>query len=948
MATAPTTPIVGRDAELEELSGALGLDAAVPVDAVLLGGDAGIGKTRVVRELVERARGAGFSVLLGHCLDLGANTPSFEPVAEMLAHLPDDVRARLLESQPALRGLMLRSSEAEDPDRLRAEVVSAVARGLEVLAADGPVLLVVEDLHWADASTRHLVRYLLARRFTRPVAVLLTYRSDDLHRRHPLREALAEWSRLPSVRRTELGPLDHVALGALLRSRAASRLSADGMEAIIGRAEGNAFYAEELLDAGLADGSLPEDLADLLLVRVDRLGEAARLVVRAVACAGSSVGDTLLRRVVGDVDLDAALREAVDLKVLVSRGDVLVFRHALLAEAVRDDLLPGERRHVHAAFLTALMDDPTLGTAAERALHAHGAAEPATAFAADVRAAEDARRVGGHDEAAGHLQRALAVGDHAPEGTDLVEVVIETADALLASGRVRTAAALVKDRLGTVTDDADRARLLFSAGQIAYLSGTDADADAASLEALEAADAAPPFLRPRIESLRASALSLMRRDDEALERAERALALAEQHGDDQTTAEAQTTIIKLLARSGADPEKTQRRYSEIAQTARRQGDVNGELRALHHLAFVHLSGGALAEGERVFRETMRRGEETGRAWAPYGFDGRFFTAVTCYLRGAWDETLALRVSTGGTRLARACLEAVALLVAAGRGEQPDAADVEQLRARWDLDVALAVHSGTALIDLAADHVQAGAAHDELLEVLDAVWRESLGPQRLRMGGLLIGRLAHAVPHTATGEHAVMLERAEAALEAARASAAAFPQLGPEGRAWLARVEAEADRFRWLTGIDPPTAEALVDGWQRTTEAFEAFGEVYEQARSATRLAQVLKAQGRTSEAEPLLHEARTIAQRLGARPLLAEISGLSTGGEAADRSAELTPREIEVLSLVAAGRTNGDVAAQLFISPKTASVHVSNILAKLGASGRTEAAAIARRRGLVD
>jgi DNA-binding CsgD family transcriptional regulator len=184
-------------------------------------------------------------------------------------------------------------------------------------------------------------------------------------------------------------------------------------------------------------------------------------------------------------------------------------------------------------------------------------------------------------------------------------------------------------------------------------------------------------------------------------------------------------------------------------------------------------------------------------------------------------------------------------------------------------------------------------------------------------------------------------------------------------AWAARLEAERLRLRWSAGVDAPGHDELVDSWRRAVEAFESFDHRFERARSATRLAAVLAAAGpqHAAEARRLLDDARVAAEALGALPLLAEIdaAGGSVGavgagrrprpGAGADRSsadAELTPREREVLALVATGRSNGEVGRQLFISTKTVSVHVSNILAKLGVSGRTEAAAVARQRGLLD
>jgi DNA-binding NarL/FixJ family response regulator len=185
-------------------------------------------------------------------------------------------------------------------------------------------------------------------------------------------------------------------------------------------------------------------------------------------------------------------------------------------------------------------------------------------------------------------------------------------------------------------------------------------------------------------------------------------------------------------------------------------------------------------------------------------------------------------------------------------------------------------------------------------------------------------------------------------------AASVRHNGPEGRAWASRVAAENARLHWLGGGAASTPEAgLIDAWQEAVDAFAAFGHVYETARSRVRLAAVLRAAGNVAEAKVELEAAREVAERLGAEPLLRELrgqTGYDVGGVrpvVKGESQTLTPREQEVLTLVATGRSNRDIAGQLFISSKTVSVHISNMLAKLEATSRTEAVAVARRRGLL-
>jgi DNA-binding NarL/FixJ family response regulator len=348
---------------------------------------------------------------------------------------------------------------------------------------------------------------------------------------------------------------------------------------------------------------------------------------------------------------------------------------------------------------------------------------------------------------------------------------------------------------------------------------------------------------------------------------------------------------------------------------------------------------------------MRRAAQAGRSWAPYGFDGRVFASVTAYLRGRWD--LVTELSDVGKLnpppLAAATLDAVGLLVAAGRGEPEALATAERIRPLWDQDIVLAIHAGTAAIDLAVDVAAAVAAHDDLVQSLTEDWDSALAPVRLRMAGLVLGRLGSAA------SHAVAAEREEAARVAARVAldvqkvVESRGPFGPEGHAWLSRIEAETARLRWLSGDGGTEPASLVGVWHSAADGFASLGNVFEEARSTTRLAAILQASGEPVEARLLLDTAQRRASQLGAKPLLAEIAAISAPGVARrDRTVDdLTPREREVLAHLVAGRTNGEIAKLLFISPKTASVHVSNILAKLGAATRTEAAAVARRQGLV-
>jgi DNA-binding NarL/FixJ family response regulator len=488
---------------------------------------------------------------------------------------------------------------------------------------------------------------------------------------------------------------------------------------------------------------------------------------------------------------------------------------------------------------------------------------------------------------------------------------------------------------------------LIALGEAAYFADDDDEAVEVSTEALAIIpDEATP-LRAQAEALRGRVAAGLGEADVAAEHAEKALALSQTLDLVEVASDAKTTLARLLTRAGKDPAHAEDQFTDLIAQARAAGDIHGELRGLHQLGFLLYNSGRLAPAERTFRELMARAEATGRSWAPYGLDGQMVVAVICQLDGRWDDVLALRdIDPRAPRFAQTMLDAVALVVLANRGEDIARGELERLRDAWPTDIALAAHAGAGVIDhycLQGDVDAAVEAHTALMEMAARRWRATLMPGRLRLDALLIGGLATAAPSRSATENAEAVERAVELAALCDDVLVDYPALGPEGLAWHRRVHAEVARLRWLSGIDHVPADELERLWHAAYTAFESLGNTFEQARTGVRLAAVLKATGKESDAKPILAAARSTARSLGARPLLEEMRTSGETGAAAD----LTPREREVLGLVSAGRSNGEIAAQLFISTKTASVHVSNILAKLGASSRTEAAAIANRRGLL-
>lgn len=984
----PQRPLVGRGEELAWLVDRLGVAGAPGVDdrvddradverghhAVLLAGDAGVGKTRMLTELRTVAADHGWQVVVGHCLDFGDIALPLLPFTEVVGRFAAEDRALVAEvgaTHPALLRLQAgvdRPAAAGDVDQ--GELFAAVHALLEVAALDRPLLLVVEDTHWADRTTRDLLSYLFTRGFGSRVAVVASYRADDLHRRHPMRRSVAEWVRVPGVARLLLPPLAPDMVRSLVHQLHPDPLDDAAVTTIVERSEGNAFFVEELVGAA-GERTLPEDLADLLLVRLDRLGEAAGRVVRAASVCGRRVSHQLLAAAL-DLDpgtLDRALREAVEAHVLVPTDEAgYAFRHALLAEAVYDDLLPGERVGLHAAVVRALQAGLADGSAAVLARHARAAREVPTALRASVEAGDDAMAVGGPGEAAAHYEAALELlAEPGADDVDVdeVAVVVRAANALVSAGRPQRALDLLGEHLARLPGDAaPAARAELQVGFAATLPYVESreDPTAYTTAALAALPDEPSPLHARALGVHTRALARRRRHEEAREAAARALAMAEALDLPRVTADVMTTLVSL--EDGAGRDEVLSALSDVVARARESDAVDSELRGLYLMGRHHQDRAEFDDARARFRETVARAVETGLPWAPYGLDARFMDAQIGYVLGEWDDVLARTDLSGqhAPRMAEAMAGASRLMVLAGRGEADAARRLfARVRPRWDDDVVIVLTSGSAMIDVHGDAGDVAAAlrcHDETVEELSRLWRTH-AHVRIRLAALAIGQVATAAAARPRSERRGLvaeIERLAAdgrrALQLVREAHEAW---GPEGQAWTARLEAEVLRARWLGGTEEgteaaPDPAALAGAWGAAVTAFDTLGHRFEAARSRVRLAAVLRSAGDVVAARAASDPARAVAHELGAAPLLTELgaagSAPARGRERAE--APLTPREREILVLVAEGRSNGEIGKQLFISTKTVSVHVSNLLGKLGAATRTEAAAVARRRSLLD
>jgi len=996
---------VARDRELGRLRAAFDQAVAGTAVAVLVSGDAGVGKTRLTDELAGLARDKDAVVLTGRCLDAGETGLPYLPFVEAMAQVPD--REQAVAAHPALARLFpdailptgeragsasmsgvgavvagagARSTGRTEQDIGQLQLFDAVHALLTDLAAASCVVLVLEDLHWADGSTRRLLAFLVSRLRDQRLLIVGTYRGDDLHRRHPLRPLLAELVRLPATERLELSPFDEADSRTFVAALAEELLPEVTVREVAGRSEGNAFFAEELLAAYTetytGDGAgLPATLVDVLLSRVERLTEGAQRVIRVASVAGRRVPHATLLEVseLSETELEEALREAVQHHVLVAAVDrgaeVYAFRHALLREAVYGDLLPGERVRLHGAYARRLAGQHgRRGVAAAFAHHSMESHQLPQALAASVEAAQEAKRSGAPIESLHHLERALKLWDAVPAGdrpADLDEGALLRRASWVAGGAGEPERAVafarhavkVADAAGDAETAAMTRRRLASA--LFVVEGKEDEARQVIERAWElAADLPPSCEKAWVLAVYASILRGMREPTEARTFAELAVRDGRMAGEPGVEADALITLGALDEAEGR-VEQSRERLAEAQRLAMTDDAPTVELRARHYLAMNYYEAGELDTAVRVIDEGVERARSTGLTWGTYGFELRALKVVARYARGDWDESEAAAEPPGRrvSSTVSARIAAVGSHVMVSRGKLAEAARLAaDLRSDWHRDYQIGAAMGTASAELA---IWRSRPEEGVAAVRDALeWAERVGGQwmmvGLRLGALGVALCAELAERA--GRRRETEERQAAVTEGERLAAHArdtarygLPRtgaLGPEGRGWLARAEAELSR---LHGASDP------DLWRVAVDAF-GYGAVYEQAVCRWRLGEALLRTDRRDEAVVELRAAAEVAERLAARPLADAVRQLARRGrvalgDGATRRETLdpfTPRERSVLGLVALGRTNRQVGEELYISEKTVSVHLSRIMAKLGATRRTEAVAIAYDKGLLD
>ncbi|MBV9819911.1 MAG: AAA family ATPase [Solirubrobacterales bacterium] len=1005
--------LVGRAAELSELELAV-REATVGRPAlVLLGGDSGVGKTRLVAELEQRLalgedeapsplflRGEGVEQAdgeLAYAPLLSALRPIVRARHPALEELRSASRSQLASILPGLEDAPARDL-AQPDGQLR--LFEALLELIDQLGQTAPLVLALEDMQWADRSTRTFVAFLSHSLRDERAMLLLTYRSDELHRRHPLRPLLSELGRLERTRRIELSPLTRAELYEALTDILGAPPDDPLLTRLFARSEGNPLFTEELLAAGLdGRGAAPQSLRDAFMVRIERLSADAQRAARVVA-VGRALDEPVLAQVTGleRGALQAGLREAVSEQVLVADADGhFAFRHALLREALHDDLLPGERAELHLALAREIErlagesgpkdDESALQWAAEVAGHYAAAGDQPDALRTTVRAADAAGCALAYGEAADFYERALELWPRVPEpeataGLDHVELLAHAARAHGIEGDRGRAEVLLREglrELGPTADPARFARLLGLLSRTLWQLNRGEEAVAAGERALAMLPADDPErARPLLRAWLARMAFLRGRFRQAATDGEAALAGAVEAGDLWAESEILNTL-GMAKVSLQDVDAGVALLRRAIQLARDADDYDRLGTAYSNLADVLSIAGRTGEAVLTAREGLAseaRHQPRNRDWMSLTLSELSFEA------GDWATARRQLEDVPATWLIGTLLMFHGMRraeLALGEGDEETArsalAGIQEPVAASDQPQWIGAYGALAaeLARRRGELTEARRLAQEGLDRIELCTEDTIRIARLSASAVEIeadiAQRARDLREPAVRRDA--LARLRGHLERLEAAAAVG---GPVAEARLEQACADAARAR---------GRSAARRWDRAAAAWDAIDRPYEVALARWHQAEAEIAAGRRDAAARAGAEALARARTLGARWLVAEIRGLGErgrldlspaseggvdgvgavggggrvgggGGAGADGAPAdgdgavvdpfgLTARERQVLSLLAQGATNRQIGAALFMAEKTASVHVSRILAKLDVQGRTEAAAVAYR-----
>ena len=985
-----TGRFIGREAQLQELGQWVEQARGGESVVAFLVGDAGIGKSRLVREARARFAAADDVVMVGHGVELAGGELPYGVVADSLRCLvrdlgADQVAAAAGAAVPALAALCPALGPGADSSVDRAGLLPAFVTLVEGLAADRLVWLVIEDLHWADVSSQDLLGYLVRVVGQRQLLTLVTVRSHDPSTDPDVFDLVARLSALDGVSVLTLERLtdDDVATLASELSEAGDQ---DRVDRIVVLSQGNPLVVEQLIGAGHlgSGGSVSETLLAPTVTRLRRLDADTRRLVELASLAEGHLAPRLLRVAfhaegVDDASFDPAARTALEAQLLRWDGATrsYTFPHALLRWAVETEMQPTDRAEGHRRWAevleAAVGSDPELLTAA--AHHWSETDDDARAFHAALRAADHADQLHAWVEVTTLLRRALTLWDWVPEP-----------EAAVGGGRDRLVARFVQSAgLGNRRDRAFEAldtelrrpqsASLPSLDRLALrclwsMFGGEHDLPADRAVIREACARRQEFLSA--EALPAYAIPVLWRlgwdegydaPDLSLRLHERALELAFTAGTAQHVIAAVGNLTLDYSKQGAFDEGFAMCDRVTASTDDDRFARSIDLQREELLHFYGDFPAALAITERELAQ-MPSPHLDPAAWQ-YALHTQFRNLVAL---GRWVDAnqvyeRAVQFGISDENRTNLQLHALGTLLACRQGDVDLATErAGETRALCRPAPDGLAHDLTRLIDVDGDvhgwvaHVEAEVtamrgdleeALQQLVPMMNLLGLEARGPDWPVV--CAAARVAADLGQRG-GAHAGGTIEVETALAAIGRAARLLPRTGWRYAAYHAQTTADLARCR---GADRPHT------WRDVAAAWQELGDVHLWGWAELRLAAALVEEGDRDSARDALAEAGAISEDLGAAPLrsrvvdLARRSRITTGlddersrGEPG-KLAALTARELEVLVHLARGRTNGEVAAALYISPKTASVHVSRILAKLGVTSRAKAAAIAYEEGLL-
>ena len=984
--------LAGRVVERAQVNGLL--DSQTERGVLLILGEAGIGKSRLVRAATSDARADGVLVLVGSCLSMGASIPLLpigdilrdaygidngQWIAAALADCPRYVGESVAVLLPELRGDVTGFAAAETADldpwwRLR--LFASVRTLLVALGRTRRAALVIEDVHWADTSTLELLDYLLLHGDQVTTPLVLTFRTEDLETPQQSTDWMARAKRSDAVEVLLLEALSHDETAQQIQLLTRRAPTPPMVDAIFARSEGNALFTEQLVGRDdvlpLSASALPEDLRQLFDGRLRNVSPEGRSAAQVLAVAGRPLDAERLGDLTGLAadDLLRALRDLKTLRLLRvgAEHSLHALRHALLAEAVVADMLPVERAAVHRRLAMSQSALGGTGVAAEVAEHWRGAGLVEEELRWRVRAAREAEAIYAAEEASEHWLRAIELWDRAAEpailaGIDVLDLYAAAEDALEHAGHSDRAGAIAEAafaRFAAPTGGTETADLYRRLGYFRGVSSAQQGLDALG-QAVKLYEQLPPSrgLLLAYDAVR-ELLSSLGQHDEAARVTDRALAVSEVLNDPGIRGHLLGARAMYDIAAG-DPEAATQRVQEAWQIVAAEPDPHDKVYlAIFHTDILLKICAPCADVERAAAPGLQ-------ATADFGLDESFATST---LRGNVFEAL---IESGDVARAKDLLEPVAAAL-----PNPELRTVSRCLAHLDLlhgDPRSAhrrlaeieelpfpsIESRTAVGVLHAElELWAGDPHSAYDRVVELLRLTAATTHSKFMGGALVIAARAAADLTGRergpGSPATTGARSIAALSELRAAMAddplAQPRVPADAAAMLASWDAEIARLR---------GESSAATWERAASAWDLLNRPHRAAHCRWREAEALLTEraGRGAAAAvlqlaasharqhtPLTTAIATLAQRARIE-LQKPIKPTDAPVPAPRTPFNLTEREVAVLRLVGEGRTNGEIGAALFISPKTASVHVTNILRKLGVATRVHAAAVAERAGLL-